>query len=251
MLSSASHTTLSEPFDPQIDTITLDPNAVLRDLLQSDRPLFDIAAEHKLSLRQLIIWCEQPAIRNLLSSADELANLRASHTAAQSRHLALAVLTEQCRALYTTPRDRECSNRAARAILRECSQVARLSEACRSPSISRAAPTTTTPIPPASPNPARLLHTPRPQHQRPFPHALTRTPQRPQERSRQRPRPPKRAARSPPQQQRRTSEHWTNQLWRDDLSQHAMPRTAPKTAASPHPSTPSPTHPFRSPPHPA
>ena len=116
------------PIDPQIDDTTVNVKELLIDLLDSNLDLSIIAVRHKLTLPQLTTWCKQPAIRQFIADANELANLRAENRAAQSRQIAITTLADQCRTLYETPRDRETANKAARALLRQTGAAYRQSE---------------------------------------------------------------------------------------------------------------------------
>ncbi|MBX3378179.1 MAG: hypothetical protein KF678_14385, partial [Phycisphaeraceae bacterium] len=111
-------THLSQAFDNTIDDVTVDHNRLLSDLLDSNLPLIDIALNHKLTLAQLLVWSSQPAVRHLLAAAAEVHALRANFTLAQSRHIAITLLSDHCRTLSQTPRDRDLASRAARSLLR-------------------------------------------------------------------------------------------------------------------------------------
>src|ERR1043165_2247652 len=116
MLTTSLHPAFQTPIENEIDGKTVNTNNLLSDLLQSPGALTDIAREHKLTLQQLIVWCDQPAVRTLLDQADALAARIAAHKTAQARPGAVHVLaTQTC--LLETVKDRENARKAARTLV--------------------------------------------------------------------------------------------------------------------------------------
>ena len=117
MLTTTLHPAFQTPIESEIDGKAVNTNALLSDLLQSPGALTDIAREHKLILQQLIVWCDQPAVRTLLDQADALAARIAAHKTAQGRPAAVPALATHAQ-LWETVKDRETAGRAARSLLR-------------------------------------------------------------------------------------------------------------------------------------
>ena len=121
MITTSQHPAFKTPIDNDVDGIQVNHNKLLADLVHSNNPLIDIAADHKLKLNQLIAWMAQPAVRALLDAADEAANRIAAHKAAQGRTAAVQTLLGQATGLCETPREHTLANSAARAVLRAAS----------------------------------------------------------------------------------------------------------------------------------
>lgn len=117
MLTTTLHPAFTTPIDTQVDGKTVNPNTLLKDLAQSGRLLIEIATDHGLTLQQLIVWIQQPAVQSLLNEADAVASRLATHRAAQARPAAVHTLTTQTM-LWETARDREGAAKSSRAILR-------------------------------------------------------------------------------------------------------------------------------------
>ena len=116
MLTTTLHPAFQTPIETEIDGIKVNTNALLSDLLQSPGALIDIAREHKLTLLQLIVWCDQPAVRNLLDQADALAARIAAHKSAQARPGAIHTLATQTQLLETV-KDRDTARKSARVLV--------------------------------------------------------------------------------------------------------------------------------------
>jgi hypothetical protein len=117
MLTTTLHPPFQTTIDNQIDGKTVDPDRLLGDLLQSGQQLLQVAKDHGLSLRQLIVWIKQPGVQALLDEADAAAARIAEHMAAQARPGAVHSLTTQTM-LIESVKDRETAAKACRAILR-------------------------------------------------------------------------------------------------------------------------------------